>query len=298
MKCETPSASGVLYLVATPIGNLGDLGFRAVEVLKAVALIACEDTRHSRPLLDHYGIDRPLVALHEHNENKMSARLIERLLAGESVGLVSDAGTPLINDPGYPLVRQAREAGIRISPIPGPCALIAALSASGLPGHRFAFEGFPPRKSAARRTFFKALLAETRTQIFYEASHRVEETLRDAALVFPATRRLVIGRELTKRYETLVSTTVGEAPGLLAADPEMRLGEFVLLIEGATDRLETEALTPEQARILGLLLRDHSVKSAVNLTVEITGARRDAVYREALRLSSGGPEAGEPESAY
>lgn len=293
MKRETPSAVGVLYLVATPIGNLGDFGFRAVEVLKAVTWIACEDTRHSRPLLDHYGIDRPLVALHEHNEDKRSARLIERLLAGESVGLISDAGTPLINDPGYPLVRQAREAGVRVSPIPGPCALIAALSASGLPAHRFAFEGFPPRKSAARQTFFKALVAETRTQIFYEASHRIEETLRDAALAFPAARRLVIGRELTKRYETVVATTIGEAPGLLATDPEMRLGEFVLLVEGAANGLDTEVLTPEQTRILGILLRDHSVKSAVMLTVEITGARRDPVYREALRLSSGGSTAKE-----
>lgn len=285
MRREPQVAAGVLYLVATPIGNLSDVSFRALEVLKSVDAIACEDTRHSRPLLDHYGIDRPLIALHEYNEDSRSARLAERLLAGDSIALVSDAGTPLINDPGYPLVRAARVAGIRVSPVPGPCALIAALSASGLPSHRFAYEGFPPRKSSARKSFFAALKDDARTLIFYESSHRVLETLRDLASVFPAGRRLVLARELTKRYETLVDTTVGGAEALLAAAAEMRLGEFVVLVEGAPSTAATAVLTPQQARILGILLRDHPLKTAVALTVEISGARRELVYREALRLS-------------
>ena len=285
MRQETCAGAGVLYLVATPIGNLGDLGFRAVEVLKKADVIACEDTRHSRPLLDHYCIDRPLLALHEHNEDAISGRLVDRLLAGDTVALISDAGTPLINDPGFPLVRQAREAGIRVSPIPGACALIAALCASGLPSHRFAYEGFPPRKSHARKALFETLKDEPRTLIFYESSHRVEETLRDLADVFPASRRLVIARELTKRYETLVETQVGSATAIFAADSEMRLGEFVLLIEGADDRFNSGALTSEQLRILKLLLSENSVKTAVRLTAEISGARREQVYQAALRLT-------------
>ena len=285
MENQGQLTSGLLYLVATPIGNLGDMGFRAVEILKAVAVIACEDTRHSRPLLDHYGIDRPLLALHEHNEDRVSARLVERMLDGEPVALISDAGSPLINDPGFPLVRQARAAGIRVSPIPGPCALIAALSASGLSSHRFAFEGFPPRKSQARRNWLESLRSETRTLIFYESSHRIEETLRDVAAVFPASRRLAIARELTKRFETVVATTVGESVSLLTAHPEMRLGEFVVLIEGEEDRSESEQLTPSQLHTLRVLLEEHSVKKAVELTTKISGARRELVYREALRWS-------------
>ncbi len=290
MRQETRAEAGVLYLVATPIGNLGDLGFRAVEVLKTADVIACEDTRHSRPLLDHYGIDRPLLALHEHNEDAISGRLVDRLLLGETVALVSDAGTPLINDPGFPLVRQARAAGIRVSPIPGACALIAALCASGLPSHRFAYEGFPPRKSQARKTLFESLKDEPRTLIFYESSHRVEETLRDLAEMFPPTRRLVIARELTKRYETLVDTQVATAVSILATDPEMRLGEFVLMIEGAGDRSIADTLTNDQVRILKLLLNENSLKTAVKLTAEISGARREQVYQAALRLAKHGEQ--------
>ena len=290
MRQENRAEAGLLYLVATPIGNLGDLGARAVEVLKTVDLIACEDTRHSRPLLDHYGIDRPLLALHEHNEDAISSRLVDRLLSGETVALISDAGTPLINDPGFPLVHLARSAGIRVSPIPGPCALIAALCASGLPSHRFAYEGFPPRKSQARKTFFEALKNESRTLIFYESSHRVEETLRDMAEIFPPTRRLVIARELTKRYETIVEIEVGAAASVLEADPEMRLGEFVLLLEGAGDRSGSDELTADQLRILKLLMSENTLKTAVKLTAEITGARRERVYQAALRWAKADEE--------
>lgn len=290
MRQENRAEAGLLYLVATPIGNLGDLGARAVEVLKTVDLIACEDTRHSRPLLDHYGIDRPLLALHEHNEDAISSRLVDRLLSGETVALISDAGTPLINDPGFPLVHLARSAGIRVSPIPGPSALIAALCASGLPSHRFAYEGFPPRKSQARKTFFEALKNEPRTLIFYESSHRVEETLRDMAEIFPPTRRLVIARELTKRYETIVEIEVGAATSVLEADPEMRLGEFVLLLEGAGDRSASDELTADQLRILKLLMSENSLKTSVKLTAEITGARRERVYQAALRWAKADQE--------
>lgn len=276
---------GILYLVATPIGNLADFTVRAVDVLRQVAVIACEDTRHSRLLLEHYGISKPLTAYHEHNEDSAAARLIERLRQGVSVALIADAGTPLINDPGFPLVRQAREAGIRVMPIPGPCALIAALCASGLSSARFAFEGFPPRKSAARTALFESLREENRTLVFYESAHRIGATLQDFAMVFPGERRLVIARELTKRYETIASTTVGEACAWLGQDPDRQRGEFVLVLEGATPAAETRDLAPEQERVLRLLLGECSVKTAVALAVAITGARRDPLYRAALRMT-------------
>ncbi len=284
---------GILYLVATPIGNLADFSPRAVETLRLAAVIACEDTRHSRSLLDRYGIDRPLLALHEHNEDAVAPRLLERLERGETVALISDAGTPLINDPGFPLVRLARAAGIRVSPVPGPCALVAALSASGLSAARFAFEGFPPRKASARRALFESLRGDSRTLIFYESSHRVEETLRDLATAFPSGRRLVIARELTKFYETLAETTVEDAPALLAREPDMRKGEFVLLVEGAPPEPEADALTPEQERVLGVLLGECSVKTAAALAAKITGARREQLYRAALRLAKAAGEGAE-----
>ena len=281
------SQGGILYLVATPIGNLGDLSLRAVEILKKAGIIACEDTRHSRTLLDHYGISGALFPLHEHNENTAAARLIERLHRGESVALVSDAGTPLISDPGFPLVRLARAEGIKVVPIPGPCALITALCASGLPANRFSFEGFPPRKSTARKTLFETLRDDPRTLVFYESAHRVKETLRDFGAVFPPERRLAIARELTKRFETIEASTVGEAPGLLERNPEMGRGEFVLVLEGAATVQDVPAeneLPAEQQRVLQLLLEECSVKTAVGLAVKITGARRDVLYRSALRL--------------
>ncbi|HYE36031.1 16S rRNA (cytidine(1402)-2'-O)-methyltransferase [Methylocaldum sp.] len=281
----TQTEPGILYLVATPIGNLRDFTFRAVEVLQRVDLIACEDTRHSRPLLDHYGISKPTAAFHEHNEDAASSRLIERLRQGESIALISDAGTPLINDPGFPLVRSARAAGIQVVPVPGPCALIAAVSASGLPADRFAFEGFLPRKSSARKASLEALRDDSRTLIFYESSHRVVECVADIAAVFPSKRRLVIARELTKLFETIVDTRVGEALLLLEGNPDMRKGEFVLVLEGAADGGQAEGLTVEEMRVLRILLEECSVKTAVSLAVKITGARRETVYRTALRLT-------------
>ncbi|WP_232020338.1 16S rRNA (cytidine(1402)-2'-O)-methyltransferase [Methylocaldum marinum] len=281
----TQTEPGILYLVATPIGNLRDFTFRAVDVLQQVDLIACEDTRHSRPLLDHYGISTSAVPFHEHNEDSASPRLVDRLLRGESIALISDAGTPLISDPGFPLVRSARSAGIRVVPVPGACALVAALSASGLPTDRFAFEGFLPRRPAARKASLENLSNDARTLIFYESSHRVLESVADIAAIFPSERRLVIARELTKLFETIVDTKVGEAISFLESDPNMLKGEFVLVLEGAPEFGRAEGLAAEEERILRILLEDCSVKTAVALTVKITGARRETVYRTALRLN-------------
>ena len=280
---------GILYLVATPIGNLADFSFRAVAVLQGVDFIACEDTRHSRPLLERYGINKPLSALHEHNEDAASARLLDRLERGESMALVSDAGTPLINDPGFPMVRLAVERGLAVVPVPGACALVAALSASGLAADRFAFEGFPPRSGPARRTLLEGLLDDARTLIFYESSHRVAEFVNDIARVFPGERRIVIARELTKLHETIVRCRVEEASALIAADPYMEKGEFVVLLQGAATGRGGDALTHEQARVLKLLLEECSVKSAAALTAKITGARKDLAYQAALRWAEKNP---------
>ncbi len=281
-----PNLKGILYLVATPIGNLADFSFRAVEILQEVDFIACEDTRHSRPLLERYGIGKPLIALHEHNEDVAASRLLARVEKGESMALISDAGTPLINDPGYPLVREAAERGLRVIPIPGACALIAALSASALPTDRFSFEGFAPRTGAARRAILESLVDDSRTLIFYESSHRVLAFIRDIARVFPAERRIVIARELTKLHETIIRATVAEAPALIESDPYMEKGEFVVLMEGAPVRGGRDEMTPEQVRVLKLLLEECSVKTAVSLTCKITGARKEVAYREALCLAA------------
>jgi 16S rRNA (cytidine1402-2'-O)-methyltransferase len=276
---------GILYLVATPIGNLADFTFRAVTVLQGVDFISCEDTRHSRPLLERYAIDKPLTALHEHNEDSASAKLLDRVERGESMALISDAGTPLINDPGYPLVRLAVERGVRVVAVPGACAMVVALSSSGLPAGRFAFEGFPPRTSSARRALLENLADDARTLIFYESSHRILDFVKDIAHSFPPPRRMVIARELTKLHETIARCTVAEATALVEADPFMEKGEFVVLLEGAAQQRPKEELTAEQMRILKLLLEECSVKSASTLTAKITGARKELAYQAALRLA-------------
>ena len=278
---------GVLYLVATPIGNLEDLSFRAVVTLRQVAVIAAEDTRRTRVLLLHHGIATPTVSLHEHNESRMTETLLQRLEVGDSVAVVSDAGTPLINDPGLPLVRAARQRGISVTPVPGACAFIAALSVSGLATDRFAYEGFPPRTSSARRKRFEALRDDPRTLAFYESSHRVRATIADLQAVFEADRRLVIARELTKRHETVVSALLSEADTLFD-DPNMSRGEFVLLLEGATAGTVREGLAPEHERMLRLLLEECSVKTASVLAAKLTGVPRDSFYRKALELSAEG----------
>ena len=269
---------GKLWIVATPIGNLDDLSPRARDVLRAVALVAAEDTRHSAPLLAHAGSRARTFALHEHNEREQAERVVERLLGGDDVALVSDAGTPLVSDPGYRLVRAAREAGCEVSPVPGPCAAIAALSVAGLPSDRFVFEGFLPAKSGARRERMQALSSETRTLIVYESSHRIVESLADAIAVFGASREGVLARELTKVFETVIAGTLGEIAARVDADSNQQRGEFVLLIAGASDA-DADAQLAEGRRVFALLREELPPAKAAKLAAAISGAPRKALYQ-------------------
>ncbi|ATD68712.1 16S rRNA (cytidine(1402)-2'-O)-methyltransferase [Luteimonas chenhongjianii] len=273
---DSSRAPGVLHVVATPIGNLGDLSPRAQDVLRSVDAICAEDTRHTRQLLGHFGIDRPLLALHEHNEDGLAARLVERLRAGDSLALVSDAGTPLVSDPGFRLVRAARAAGLRVSPVPGPSALIAALSVAGLPSDRFVFEGFLPAKAGARRERLQTLAAEPRTLLFYESSHRIEEMLADAVQAFGGTRPAVVARELTKLFETVLDGPLETLAARVAADADQRRGEFVVLVEGAGE--DADARLAEGRRVYALLSKEMKPSLAAKLAADITGAPRKALY--------------------
>lgn len=267
---------GVLHVVATPIGHLSDLSPRAQETLRSVDAVCAEDTRHSGQLLAHFGIERPLLALHEHNEEALAERIVARLLAGESLALVSDAGTPLVSDPGYRLVRAARAAGIRVSPVPGACAAIAALSVAGLPSDRFVFEGFLPAKASARRDRLAALAGEPRTLVFYESSHRIEASLADLASAFGSERPATLARELTKLFETVLDGTLGSLGQRLAQDPDQRRGEFVLVVQGAPDDADARL---EAGRRAYALLGAHLPPSvAARLAAELTGAPRKALY--------------------
>ncbi|MCQ4295728.1 16S rRNA (cytidine(1402)-2'-O)-methyltransferase [Pseudomonas stutzeri] len=276
------SGVGTLYVVATPIGNLEDISARALRVLKEVSLIAAEDTRHSSRLLAHFGIQTPLAACHEHNEREEGGRFLGRLQAGESVALISDAGTPLISDPGYHLVRQARAAGIAVVPVPGACALIAALSAAGLPSDRFIFEGFLPAKAAARRARLEILKEEPRTLIFYEAPHRILESLGDLEDVLGSGRIAVLGRELTKAFETLKGLPLGELRSWVEADSNQQRGECVVLVEGWHAPQDESAVNTESLRVLDLLLAEMPLKRAAALAAEITGVRKNLLYQAAL----------------
>ncbi len=278
---------GKLYIVATPIGNLADITFRAIETLKSVDLIAAEDTRHVRMLLQHYGISNKVIALHQHNEDKAAAEIIEKLRSGLSIALVSDAGTPLISDPGMPVVKAVHEANLTVVPIVGACALIAALSAAGVAITPFSFEGFTPRTSSARRTFFAERAAISTTWVFYESCHRILDCLHDMAAVLPAERSMVIARELTKLHETIVKLPLAEMLTLVETDANMRRGEFVVIVEGAAKiDVSENTITPEQERILKLLLTECSVKKAVELVVEITDGKKKPIYQAALVLSA------------
>jgi 16S rRNA (cytidine1402-2'-O)-methyltransferase len=287
MTASNVNCFGKLYVVATPIGNLGDMSFRAVEVLKKVDLIAAEDTRHVKMLLQHYGITNKLVSLHQHNEDKASSVLLEKLREGLSIALVSDAGTPLLSDPGMPLVKMVKDAGLDVVPIPGACALIAALSAAGLPVTQFSFEGFLPRTSSARKAFFNERLMLPKTWIFYESCHRILATLQDMAEILPLDRQIVIARELTKLHETIVKTSLGEALGLVKHNDNMRKGEFVVIVDGAVVDKKEQLITPEQVRVLQVLLRESSIKTAVAMAVEITGVRKKLLYQAALIMGKG-----------
>ena len=268
--------AATLHVVATPIGNLGDLSPRAREVLADVAAVCAEDTRRSGQLLAHFGIDTPLLALHEHNEQQLAERLVARLLAGDSLALVSDAGTPLVSDPGYRLVRAARAAGIRVSPVPGPSALSAALSVAGLPSDRFAFEGFLPAKASARRERLGELAGEARTLVFYESSHRIDESLADLRVAFGDGRPAVLARELTKLFETVLDGSLADLHARVVADPDQRKGEFVLVVQGRGE--DADATLVEGLRVYAILARHLPPSAAAKLAAEITGASRKALY--------------------
>ncbi|MCX8087623.1 MAG: 16S rRNA (cytidine(1402)-2'-O)-methyltransferase [Rhodocyclaceae bacterium] len=272
--------TGTLFIVATPIGNLADITLRALETLKAVDLIACEDTRHARRLLDHYGIRTPCLALHEHNERAAAARLIDSLAAGQNVALISDAGTPAISDPGARAVAAVRAAGLRITPIPGPNAAIAALSAAGFEGP-FYFAGFLPAKAGARQTALAALKTMPATLVFFEAPHRIAETVADLAALFEPEREIVIARELTKRFEEIARLPLSTAPAWLAAEEHRPRGEFVLIVSAPPPKAGLDA---ESERILKLLLAELPVKQAAKLAAGITGLPKNALYARALEI--------------
>lgn len=275
---------GVLYVVATPIGNLGDITQRALEVLASVDAIAVEDTRHSSRLLQQFQIDTPMVAFHEHNERDMAPRLVERLSKGESLALISDAGTPLVSDPGYHLVRLAREQGIRVVPIPGASAMLAALSVSGLPSDRFVFEGFLPAKKSARKKRLELVAAESRTLVFYEAPHRLLETLIDMGEVFGQQRYVVLARELTKTFETIRGGTVEDLHDWVAGDHDQQKGEIVLLVHGKSSASDEES-EAEGRRILAILLEELPLSQASALAARISGARKKILYNYGLTLN-------------
>lgn len=274
-----PSAqSGCLWVVATPIGHRDDFSARAIATLREVGVIAAEDTRHSKPLLAHYDIATPLVALHEHNEREVVEAMVRRLLAGESVALISDAGTPLISDPGFRLVRAARAAGVRCAPVPGACAAVAALSVAGLPSDRFVFEGFLPPKSAARRARLTELAGEPRTLIFYESSHRIAESLEDMRVVFGDEREAVLARELTKLFETVLGEPLAGLAARVAADPDQQRGEHVVVVAGRGE--EVDAKLAEGQRIFAILREELPPAKAAKLAAAISGAPRKLLYGE------------------
>ncbi len=278
---------GTLFLVATPIGNLGDLGPRAREVLAAADLLLAEDTRHTAQLLDACGIERPsggMESLHEQNERERAAGVVERLRAGASVALVSDAGTPLLSDPGTVLVREAARAGVPVVAVPGPCAAIAALSLSALPTDRFAFEGFLPAKATARRRALQSLADETRTLVFYEAPHRLCESLADMAQVFGGGRSATVAREITKKFETAYRGSLDELVQRAADDSDMARGEIVIVVAGAP--AAPAAGDAEVARVLQILLAELPTSQAAKLASRITGRPRKEIYEHALRLTA------------
>jgi 16S rRNA (cytidine1402-2'-O)-methyltransferase len=279
-----PEMYGKLYVVATPIGNLADFSYRAIEILQQVDLIAAEDTRHVKMLLSHYGITNKLISLHQHNEEYASSSLVEKMQQGLSIALVSDAGTPLLSDPGMPLVKLAKESGIEVSPIPGACALIAALSASGLPVTRFCFEGFIPRTSSARKSFFTERLNLESTWVFYESCHRILATLEDMATVLPLERQIVIAREMTKLHETIIKDQLAAMLERVKADANMQRGELVVIVEGAAIDKKSQLISSEQTQLLKILLKQCSVKTSVAMAVEITGGNKKVLYQAALEL--------------
>ncbi|HDR1334929.1 TPA: 16S rRNA (cytidine(1402)-2'-O)-methyltransferase [Pasteurella multocida] len=273
--------TGILYIVATPIGNLQDITQRALAIFEQVDLIAAEDTRHSGLLLSHYGIKKPFFALHDHNEQQKAHLLVEKLQQGQHIALISDAGTPLISDPGFHLVRQCRQAGIKVVPIPGACAAITALCASGIASDRFCFEGFLPAKSKARCDKLQNLAEEERTLIFYESTHRILDTLSDIEKTLGAERYVVLAREITKTWETIVGDNVANLRQWLGEDPNRTKGEMVLIIEGKVKQ-ETDEINPQALKALELISQSLPLKKAAAIVAEIYGYKKNALYQYGL----------------
>ena len=281
---DQQTGKGALYIVATPIGNLGDISHRAIEVLRRADIIAAEDTRHSSRLTQHFGISTRLVSYHDYSSSGREDAILAELAAGRSVALISDAGTPLISDPGYSLVARARQMQITVIPVPGACALTTALCAAGLPTDRFVFEGFPPHKQGARRQLFESLASEQRTVIFYESPHRIADSVIDMRDVFGEQRQAVICRELTKTWETIHGDSLGALSQWIMADDNNRRGEFVVLIRGAPV-VDQDSQLSEADRQLRILLEELPVKQAAALVAKLTGLKKNAVYKRALELA-------------
>lgn len=278
---------GTLFIVATPIGNMGDISARAIEVLKSVDLIAAEDTRHSGRLMSHFQITTPLVAYHDHGSEAQGERIFAALDGGQNVALISDAGTPLVSDPGYRLVRSARERAYKVIPLPGACAAITALSAAGLPSDRFCFEGFLPAKQSQRHKSLELLAGETRTLIFYEAPHRIVATVEDLIDIFGAEREVTLARELSKTYETVLNGNLSELLAQIKSDVNQQKGEMVLVVRGFDGQVQSEQ-EREEERVLTLLLEDLPVKQAASLAAKICGGQRNSLYKKALALKEVG----------
>ncbi|MGY4677067.1 16S rRNA (cytidine(1402)-2'-O)-methyltransferase [Pasteurella sp. P03HT] len=273
--------TGILYIVATPIGNLQDITQRALTILSQVDLVAAEDTRHSGLLLSHYGIKKPFFALHDHNEQQKARLLVEKLQQGTTIALISDAGTPLISDPGFHLVRQCRQAGIQVVPLPGACAAITALCASGIASDRFCFEGFLPAKNKARCDKLQALAQETRTLIFYESTHRILDTLSDIEKIFGADRYVVLAREITKTWETISGDTVTNLRQWLQQDVNRTKGEMVLIIEGQV-LVQTDEIDPQAIKALKLISQELPLKKAAAIVAELYHYKKNFLYQYAL----------------
>ncbi|WP_188150015.1 16S rRNA (cytidine(1402)-2'-O)-methyltransferase [Teredinibacter waterburyi] len=276
--------SNALYIVATPIGNLGDMTIRAQEVLRLVDIIAAEDTRHSARLLQHFQISTPLLAYHDHTNEAQTQRLLDRLISGDNVALISDAGTPLISDPGYRLVAMARQQGVNVVPIPGASAVITALCAAGLASDRFAFEGFLPAKTGARQQRLEPLAADPRTLIFYESPHRIQESLQAMAQTFGEGRQLVLARELTKTFETFLSGSFIEVLAMLEADANQLRGEMVVLVQGySAPSSEADSVDPEAQRIMRILMSELPLKQAAALAAQISTEKKNKLYQWGLQ---------------
>lgn len=276
--------SAQLYVIATPIGHMDDMTFRAIDILKSVTLVAAEDTRQSAQLFKHYNISTPLTACHDHNESNKIEQLIDLLKSGSNIALISDAGTPLISDPGFKLVRAAQDHGIRVTPIPGACAAIAALSAVGLPSDRFSFEGFLPSKSSQRKAQLEKLKDETQTMIFYEAPHRILECVKDMAEVFGETRPVGFAREITKTFETIKKMDLATLVSFIGNDHHQQKGEIVLVVGGNPEEKNLDQDKLDQ--LITRLLQDVSVKAAAQLAADLTGIKKKIAYQRALELQA------------